>query len=324
MKEKKVILVTGGAGFIGSAVAKRLYDDGHSVVVIDNFNDYYDVTLKRAREQVFLKGVEVTEGSITDENLLREVFSNHQFDVVAHLAAQAGVRYSLENPGLYVDTNVKGTQLILEMMREFKIPRMVFASTSSVYGNDSEVPFKETHSANQPVSIYAATKKAGELLAHTYASLYDLEITCLRFFTVYGPWSRPDMALLKFTELMGKGEEIDVYNEGKLRRDWTYIDDIVDGFIKAIDKPQGYQIINLGNGNPTELLDFINILETELGVVAKKNFKPMQAGDVFETYADVSKAKELLGFEAKTSIEEGIKKFVSWYRDYHKDKMVAR
>lgn len=313
------ILVTGGAGFIGSAVAKRLVDDGHKVVVVDNFNDYYDVTLKRARQKYFLEGVEVLEGSITDEVFLRKIFSDWKFDAVAHLAAQAGVRYSTENPSLYVDTNIKGTQLILEMMKDFGVKQIVYASTSSIYGNDSKAPFLENYTANQPVSIYAASKKAGELLAHSYQALYEINVTCLRFFTVYGPWSRPDMALLKFAELMSAGKPIDVYNNGDLKRDFTYIDDIVDGFIKALEKPYSYEIINLGNGSPTKLMDFIELLEKDLEVTAEKNMLLMQAGDVYETYADTTKAKELLNFEAKVNIEDGIKKFVEWYKDYYKN-----
>lgn len=312
------ILVTGGAGFIGSAVAHRLSSLGHAVVVIDNFNSYYDVSLKHARVESLLKGVEVIEGDITDKVFLEKLFSLHGFDAVAHLAAQAGVRYSVENPGVYVETNVRGTQLLLETMHAHNVEQMVYASTSSVYGTNTEAPFKETAEADKPVSIYAATKKAGELLAHTYASLYGMDITCLRFFTVYGPWGRPDMALFKFTELMKKDEPIDIYNNGELRRDFTYIDDIVEGFIKAIEKPMGYEIINLGNGNPVALMTFVDVLEKELGIAAKKNMLPMQEGDVYETFADTTKAKELLGFESKTPVEEGVKRFVQWYTDFYK------
>lgn len=312
------ILVTGGAGFIGSALAKRLAQDGHEVVVIDNFNNYYDVSLKRARHDFFLQGIEVIEGSITDELFLRNIFTAHTFDVVCHLAAQAGVRYSTENPGIYVETNVRGTQLILEIMREFGVKRMVYASTSSVYGNETAVPFSEEHSAHKPVSIYAATKRAGELLAHTYASLYGMEITCLRFFTVYGPWSRPDMAMLKFADLMTAGKPIDIYNNGELRRDWTHIDDIVEGFVKAVEKPLGYEILNLGNGSPVALMAFVELLEKEFDITAQKNMLPMQEGDVFETYADTKKAKELLGFESRIALEDGVKTFVDWYKDFYK------
>lgn len=311
------ILVTGGAGFIGSALAKRLFSQGHEVIVIDNFNEYYDVSLKRARQEQLLQGITVIEGSITDKFFLNELFSRYSFDAVAHLAAQAGVRYSTENPGVYVDTNVHGTQLLLETMHEFGVKQMVFASTSSVYGNGAQAPFLEDHPADRPVSIYAATKRSGELIAHTYASLYGMDITCLRFFTVFGPWSRPDMAMLKFANLMKEGKAIDIYNNGELRRDFTYIDDIVDGFVAALEKPLGYSIINLGNGNPVPLLNFVSVLEEKLGVQAQKNMLPMQEGDVYETYADTKKAKELLGFEAKVSFEEGTERFVEWYRGYY-------
>jgi UDP-glucuronate 4-epimerase len=313
------ILVTGGAGFIGSAVARRLADGGHSVVVIDNFNSYYDVSLKRARQQSLLRGIEVREGSITDESFLRYLFSEHKFDVVCHFAAQAGVRYSTENPQLYVETNVLGTQLLLEVMKDYGVKRMVYASTSSVYGNDAEVPFREDHGAHKPVSIYAATKRAGELLAHTYASLYGIEVTSLRFFTVYGPWSRPDMAMLKFAQKITAGEPIDIYNNGDLKRDFTFIDDIVEGFVRAVEKPLGYEVINLGSGSPVPLLTFVELLENKLGKKAQKNFLPMQEGDMYETYADTSKARELLGYEPKTSFDDGVQEFVDWYKDYYKE-----
>lgn len=308
------ILVTGGAGFIGSALARRLAAAGHTVVVLDNFNTYYDVSLKRARQQAFLQDTTVVEGDITNRELLDTLFSKWQFDVVAHFAAQAGVRYSVEAPEVYVATNVSGTQQLLETMRQYAVMRFVFASTSSVYGNETAVPFVETAPADRPVSVYAATKRAGELLAHVYYTQYGIEATCLRFFTVYGPWSRPDMAMLKFAKLMQAGAPIDVYNHGDLRRDFTYIDDIVAGFALAIEKPLGYEIINLGNGHHVELATLISTLETELGLTAKKNFLPMQPGDVYETYADVNKAKELLGFQAKTDFATGAVEFINWFK----------
>lgn len=310
------ILVTGGAGFIGSALAKKLNEDDHDVVVIDNFNDYYDVSLKRARQVEFLKNVEVAEGDITDKQFLDSLFEKNKFDIVCHLAAQAGVRYSVESPEVYVNTNVLGTQVIFEVMKDHGVKRMVYASTSSAYGTSTTAPFREDVSADRPVSVYAATKRSAELLAHNYFVQYGIETTCLRFFTVYGPWSRPDMAMLKFAQKMDAGEAIDVYNNGDLRRDFTYIDDIVSGFILAIGKPLGYEIVNLGNGSPVELIKFIDLLEIELGRTAIKNMLPMQQGDVFETYADTTKAKNLLGFEAKTSFEKGIKEFSSWYKEY--------
>lgn len=316
--ETKTILVTGGAGFIGSALAKRLSSEGNNVVVVDNFNAYYDVGLKRAREKHFLSGISVIEGDITSETFLNELFSTHQFDVVAHLAAQAGVRYSVENPSIYVQTNVYGTQLLLEAMHKNNVKRMVYASTSSAYGNSTEVPFKESAAADKPESIYAATKRSAELIAHTYLALYGMNSTCLRFFTVYGPWSRPDMAMLKFAQKISAGEPIDIYNQGDLRRDFTYIDDIVEGFVRAIETPLGYEIINLGNGSPVALLDFVEALEKKLGVVARKNLLPMQEGDVYETYADITKARELLGYEPKTSFDDGVQAFVDWYNNFYK------
>ena len=316
------ILVTGGAGFIGSALARRLADEGHQVIVVDNFNEYYDVNLKRARQRELLAGIEVIEGDISNKNDLYELFANHDFDVVCHLAAQAGVRYSVEHPEVYVNTNVVGTQYLFETMKDFGVKRMVYASTSSAYGISSTSPFKEDEKADRPVSMYAVTKRAGELMAHMYYSMYGIESTCLRFFTVYGPWSRPDMAMLKFAEKMMAGEVIDIYNNGDLRRDFTYIDDIVDGFVKAVEKPLGYEIINLGNGKPVELIDFVTSLEQVLGVEAKKNMMEMQSGDVYETFADTTKAKELLGFESQTDFHEGIKKFAEWFVEYQKSSKI--
>jgi UDP-glucuronate 4-epimerase len=311
------ILVTGGAGFIGSALSAQLQREGHNVVVLDNFCEYYDVQLKRDRVSTFLADVTLVEGDITDEALLDTLFTEHKFDVVCHLAAQAGVRYSVEAPGEYVLTNVLGTQRILEVMQKHSVKRFVFASTSSVYGTSTKAPFCENTSADQPVSVYAATKRAGELLAHSYFEQYGIQATCLRFFTVYGPWSRPDMAMLGFAQKMLTGTQIDIYNQGDLRRDFTYIDDIVAGFVKAVDTPLGYSVINLGNGRPVELMRFVELLEKELEVDANKNFLPMQQGDVYETYAETTKAKELLGFESQIDFPEGIHEFVNWYKKYY-------
>jgi UDP-glucuronate 4-epimerase len=308
------ILVTGGAGFIGSAVARRLADDWHAVVVIDNFNEYYDVGLKRARQQAMLGGIRVVEGDITDRPTLDQLFTDHAFEAVAHIAGQAGVRYSVTHPEVYVHNNILGTQSLLETMRLHGVKQFVFASTSSVYGTSTPVPFTEESPADRPVSTYAATKRAGELLAHTYHSLYGIQVSCLRFFTVYGPWSRPDMAMLSFAEKIQAGEPIDIYNNGNHRRDFTYIDDIVEGFVLALQKSFDFEIFNLGNGKPTALLDFVTVLERELGVEAKKNLRPMQPGDVYETYADISKAKDMLGYAPKTDFETGVRMFVEWFK----------
>ncbi|MCA9357008.1 NAD-dependent epimerase/dehydratase family protein [Candidatus Kaiserbacteria bacterium] len=312
------ILVTGGAGFIGSALAKRLVAEGHQVIIVDNFNAYYDIQLKRNRVAELVPNVPVYFLDINNKDALSALFKMYQFDVVCHLAAQAGVRYSVEVPEVYVTTNVLGTQTIFEVMQKHGVKRMVFASTSSAYGTTTPAPFREDESADRPVSVYAATKRSAELLAYNYFAQYGIETTCLRFFTVYGPWSRPDMAMLKFAEKITKGEEIEIYNEGNLRRDFTYIDDIVAGFVKAVEKPLQYEIVNLGNGRPVELMRFVELLEKELGKTAKKVFLPMQQGDVYETYADTNKAQALLGWQAKTTFETGIKNFASWYRSYYK------
>lgn len=311
------ILVTGGAGFIGSAAAARFVADGHEVVIIDSFNQYYDVALKRDRIAALVPSVPVYEVDITDRTAVAKVCATHQFDVVAHFAAQAGVRYSVEAPEVYITSNILGTQTIFDVMREYAIKRMVFASTSSIYGTTTPLPFVETAAGDRPVSMYAATKRSAELIAHTYFVQYGIETTCLRFFTVYGPWSRPDMAMLKFAQRIVAGEAIDIYNHGELRRDFTYIDDIVDGFARAIETPLGYEIINLGNGHPVELLRFIALLETALGSTATKRMLPMQQGDVFETFADTRKAQTLLGFTANVSFEEGVTRFVDWFREYY-------
>jgi len=311
------ILVTGGAGFIGSALTRRLIQDGHTVVVIDSFNDYYDVQLKRARQQEFLAGSKVYEVDITDHDQLSGVFTEHQFDLVCHLAAQAGVRYSLEAPSVYVNTNVLGTQLLYELMRQHNVPKMILASSSSVYGTSTMAPFKETDSAVSPVSVYAATKRAAELVGHAYHEQYGTQTTALRFFTVYGPWGRPDMALFKFANLMQSGKPIEIYNEGNLQRDFTYIDDIVNGFVSAVATPLTFEIINLGYGSPVKLMDMVAILETALGMDAVKELVPMQTGDVYETFADTSKAESLLGFRATVPITTGIESFANWYKAYY-------
>jgi UDP-glucuronate 4-epimerase len=311
------ILVTGGAGFIGSALARTLVKEGHQVVVIDNFNEYYNVSLKRDRVSTLIPQVTVLEVDITDKKALEELFTTYTFDIVCHLAAQAGVRYSVEAPEVYVTTNVLGTQTLFEVMQKHNVKRMVFASTSSAYGVNTPAPFTEDVAADRPVSVYAATKRAGELFAYSYFVQYGIETTCLRFFTVYGPWSRPDMAMLKFAEKIASGETIDIYNNGNMRRDFTYIDDIVNGFVRAVDTPLGYEIINLGNGGPVELMQFVEVLETELGKPAQKNFLPMQQGDVFETYADTTKAKTKLGFQAKTDFSQGVREFARWFNSYY-------
>ncbi len=314
------LLVTGGAGFIGSALTAQLVREGHDVVVIDNFNEYYDVRLKRDRVAALLPNVPVYFLDITNKAALRSLCLTYKFDAVCHLAGQAGVRYSIEAPASYIEANVLGTQTIFEVMRLVGIPRMVFASTSSAYGTSTTAPFTEDATADRPVSIYAATKRSAEMIAYTYYHQYQIETTCLRFFTVYGPWSRPDMAMLKFAEAIMKGEPIDVYNDGKLRRDFTFVGDIVQGFIAALKRPLGYEIMNIGNGKPVELLTFIGLLEEALGKTATKHFLPMQTGDVFETYADTTKAEKLLGFRAQTDFKTGIEHFTTWFLEYYRQK----
>lgn len=312
------ILVTGGAGFIGNTFALRTVAEGHTVTVIDNLNSYYDRTLKEARLARLPETITFIEGDITDRALLERICQDGQIDSICHFAAQAGVRYSFEHPEVYVASNYVGTFTILDVARACGIKKVVMASTSSVYGDDTPTPFVETAAASQPVSIYAATKRGVEILASTYAHLYQMDITALRFFTVYGPWGRPDMALFHFTKQMLAGEPIPVYNNGQMRRDFTYVDDIVDGFYRATTTSlPRFTILNLGNGQPVELMDFITELEGALGVKAAIDFKPMQPGDVHETYADITAAKSLIGYAPQTDIKQGITQFVEWYRNYY-------
>ncbi|MGM5480673.1 MAG: GDP-mannose 4,6-dehydratase [Nanobdellota archaeon] len=316
---KHTVLLTGVAGFIGSSVAKRLVDKGYSVVGIDNMNDYYDVSLKQARlDEVVPDSVEFVKGDILDYGLLKELASKHSFDGVIHLAAQAGVRYSLDHPDTYIQTNIQGTNNIFELAKEFDIPKVVFASSSSVYGGNKKVPFSEDDDVSSPVSLYAASKKSNELQAEVYNHLYSISMVGLRFFTVYGPWGRPDMAAFKFLKRMFAGDAIDVYNHGDMERDFTFIDDIVDGVVKSLEYDcDGVEVFNLGNHNPEKLLRFIELLETHSGETASKNMMPMQPGDVPKTFADTSKANGLLGWRAKTGLDAGLKEFVEWYRRFY-------
>ncbi|HEF0010091.1 TPA: NAD-dependent epimerase [Citrobacter braakii] len=330
-------LVTGAAGFIGYHVSKRLLEAGHQVVGIDNLNDYYDVSLKQARLELLVHpDFQFHKIDLADREGMSDLFASGHFDRVIHLAAQAGVRYSLENPHAYADSNLTGFLNILEGCRHNKIQHLLYASSSSVYGLNRKMPFSTDDSVDHPVSLYAATKKANELMAHTYSHLYGLPTTGLRFFTVYGPWGRPDMALFKFTKAMLEGKSIDVYNYGKMKRDFTYIDDIAEAIIRlqdVIPEPNGkwtvesgspatssapYRVYNIGNSSPVELMDYIQALEDALGIEAKKNMLPLQPGDVLETSADTKALYEVIGFKPETTVKDGVKNFVDWYRNFYK------
>lgn len=313
------VLVTGGAGFIGSACAKALMDRGDEVVIIDNFNDYYDPKLKEDRIKKFLKGYKfkLYRGDIRDCKSLEKIFEKEKIDKVIHLAAMAGVRYAIKYPALYADVNVIGTTNLLNLSAKYKIKNFVYASSSSVYGNNKKYPFSESDNVDTPISPYAATKKATELMAHVFSHIYKLPTTGLRFFTVYGPWGRPDMALFKFTQNIIKGKSIDVYNYGKMSRNFTYIDDIVSGVVTALDADLKCEIMNIGGDREEKLIRYIKVLEDYLGKKAKKRLLPMQPGDVPKTVADIGKLRKL-GWKPTTGIEEGIKKFVEWYREYYK------
>mgnify|MGYP001577230992 CR=1 FL=1 len=314
-------LVTGGAGFIGFHTARALLARGEEVTIVDNFNDYYDPSLKEARIKVLEEEypqVKVVRADITNEKKMEEVFREGKFDKVCHLAAQAGVRHSLEEPRDYERSNVLGTLNILEQCRWQGVKDLVFASSSSVYGDGNKVPYREDDRADKPISIYAATKKANEEMAYTYHRLFGLNVTGLRFFTVYGPWGRPDMGVFQFVEKVAEKKPIEVYNFGKMARDFTYVDDIVSGVKAALDKSFPYEIFNLARGESVNLLDYIKEVEKNFGRETEKIMKPLPAGDMEVTSADISKAKEMLGYEPKVSVGEGVKRMVEWYRGYYK------
>ena len=332
------ILVTGAAGFIGMHTSQRLLARGDQVVGLDNLNDYYDPTLKEARLARLTphEGFRFVKMDVADRAGMERLFAEEKFDRVIHLAAQAGVRYSLQNPHAYIDSNLVGFMNILEGCRHAKVQHLVYASSSSVYGGNTKMPFSERDSVDHPVSIYAATKKANELMAHTYSHLYGLPTTGLRFFTVYGPWGRPDMALFLFTKAIHEGRPIDVFNHGKMKRDFTFVDDIVEGVIRTLDRTAApdaafdsdnpdpgrsnapYRVFNIGNHNPVELMAFVSAIEETLGVTAQKNFMPLQDGDVPATYADTEALNAWTGFAPATSVKDGVARFVAWYRDYYR------
>jgi len=318
---KKTILITGSAGFIGFHTAKKLLEAGNIIIGADNFNNYYDPSLKEARNSILqgFSNFKLYRGDLSDEDFVERIFKENKIDQICHLAAQAGVRYSLENPRVYIKANIDAFINILEAARNYKIKDLVYASSSSVYGNNKKVPFSVSDSVDNHISLYAATKRADELMAYTYSYLFGINTTGLRFFTVIGPYGRPDMALMLFTSAISRGEAIKVFNFGKMKRDFTYIDDIVEGILLALEKTDGYQIFNLGNNKPVELEYFITCLEKELGKTAKKNYLEMQAGDILETFADNEHTKEVLGWEPKTSTEEAIKASVRWYKEYYGD-----
>lgn len=331
------ILITGTAGFIGSHLAKKLISQGHHVIGVDSINDYYSVTLKEDRLESIGKG-NFTFYKLKLENYddLSKVFKDEQPEVVVNLAAQAGVRYSIENPRAYIDSNIVGFMNILECSRHFNIKNLIYASSSSVYGANTSKPFSTSDNIDHPLSLYAATKKSNELMAHTYSHLYNLPTTGLRFFTVYGPWGRPDMALFKFTKAIVNDEVIDVYNHGNMMRDFTYVDDIVEAISRLVKKPASpnkdwsgvnpdpgssyapYKVYNIGNNSPVRLMEFVEAIENKLGKEAKKNYMDLQPGDVPETYANVDDLFRDIDFKPETTIQEGVNKFIDWYLEYYK------
>lgn len=315
----KTYLVTGAAGFIGFHVSRALLERGDRVLGLDNLNDYYDVSLKEARLRLLQDNEHFTfyKEDLANREGLTKVFRENKIQVVCNMAAQAGVRYSLVNPFAYQSSNLEGFLNIIHLSQEHQVENFVYASSSSVYGNNKKVPFSVQDRVDTPISLYAATKKANELVAHTYSHLYGLPCSGLRLFTVYGPWGRPDMALFIFTKAITKNQPIEVYNFGKMRRDFTYVDDIVQGVLASMDRPVPYAIYNLGNSRAVDLLYFIECIERELGKKAEKKMLPMQPGDVVETYADISESEQDLGFQPTTRIEEGIARFISWYGSFY-------
>lgn len=332
MKEldpSKTYLITGGAGFIGYHLSKSLLEQGARVIGFDNMNDYYDVTLKEDRlsKLYYYDKYTFVRGDLSDNADVFRVFQEYRPDIVVNLGAQAGVRYSIDNPSAYMESNIMGFFHILEGCRYFPVEHLVYASSSSVYGGNEKVPFSTEDKVDEPVSLYAATKKSNELMAHAYSKLYQIPVTGLRFFTVYGPFGRPDMAYFKFTKKILAGEPIQIYNQGDMMRDFTYIDDIVQGVVNILCNPPEknekgayYKLYNIGNNKPVKLMDYIETLERCLGVEAKKEYLPMQPGDVYQTYADVTDLMRDYHFKPDTSIEEGLQKFVDWYRAYYKQK----
>lgn len=325
----KTYLVTGAAGFIGFFLSKALLDKGEQVIGLDNLNDYYEVSLKESRLAILkdYENFQFYRADLADKEAVFAIFKQHFPAVVVNLAAQAGVRYSIENPDAYISSNIEGFFHILEACRHYPVEHLVFASSSSVYGGNKKVPFSTEDQVDKPVSLYAATKKSNELMAYAYSKLYGISLTGLRFFTVYGPMGRPDMAYFKFAKKIMAGEPIQIYNHGDMRRDFTYIDDIVAGIEKILCHPPGkdengaaYKIYNIGNNKPEKLMDYISVLERCLGKEAKKEFLPMQPGDVYETYADVTDLMRDFDFKPSTTIEEGLSRFAEWFLDYYKVK----
>lgn len=311
----QTILVTGGAGFIGSHLCDQFINDGHAVICLDNFDDFYERSIKERNLENLKKqeNFKLVEGDIRDLELLDQLFAAHDFDMVVHLAAKAGVRPSISDPALYLDVNLRGTQCILDCMKKYEVDKLLFASSSSVYGGNTKVPFSEQDAVNNPISPYAATKRAGELLCYTYYHLYNINVACLRFFTVYGPRQRPEMAIHKFTRLIHNDEEIPAFGDGSTRRDYTYVDDIIQGITKIAEKGFTYDIINLGESQTITLKDLIRTIGKKLGILPKINWLPEQPGDVTITYADISKAKSEYGYKPTTDVETGVEEFVNWY-----------